>query len=54
VENTDRKNKYLKGLLKLFHMNQFSKSELIPKVYKLLTLYHSLGRYCYLSELQLI
>ena len=53
MENTEKYNRYLLGLLNLFHRHQFEHSELIPKVYKLLTLYYSLGRYCNLSEIQL-
>jgi hypothetical protein len=53
MENTEKYNRYLLGLLNVFHRHQFERSELIPKVYKLLTLYYSLGRYCNLSEIQL-
>lgn len=46
----ERKNNYLLELLKIYHEFQYEKSELVPRVYKLLTIFYSLGRYCMLSE----
>jgi hypothetical protein len=50
VELICARNNYLVGLLRVLHRYQQERSELMPRVYKVLLLYLSLSRFCYLSE----
>jgi hypothetical protein len=44
------RSNYLINILRVFHHFQEEKSELIPKVYKIILLHLSLSLYCRLSE----
>lgn len=50
VELICGRNSYLAGLLLVLHRYQQERSEFMPRIYKLILLYLTLARYCYLSE----
>lgn len=50
MELINNRNNYLVNVLKILNKYQQERSEFIPKVYKILLLYFTLARYCYLAE----
>ena len=50
MELTNNRNNYLVNVLKILNKYQQERSEFIPKAYKILLLYFTLARYCYLAE----